>query len=62
MEFGLVGLVELRIKAGLVRFRIGRLGCAFLGFKARLVRLGWLRVGFGYVWGAVRVWGGSGQV
>ena len=55
MEFGLVGLVELRIKAGLVRLRIGCFGCAFLGFKARLVRLGWLRVGQGYVWGAFRV-------
>ena len=47
MEFGLVGLVELRIKAGLERFQIGCLGCAFLGFKAGLVRLGWLRVGEG---------------
>ena len=29
MKFGLVGFVELRIKAGLVRFRIGCLGCVF---------------------------------
>ena len=28
MEFNLVGLVELRKKAGFARFRIGCLGCA----------------------------------
>ena len=49
MEFGLVGLVELRIKAGSVRFRIGCLGCAFL-------------VGEGQVLDAFRVRGASGQV
>ena len=38
MKFGLVGSVELRIKAGLVRFRIG------WGSRVRVVRLGW-RVG-----------------
>ena len=33
MEFGLVGLAELRIKEGLVRFRIVCLGCVFWGSR-----------------------------
>ena len=36
-------------------FRIGCLGCAVCGFKAGLVRFGWLRVGEGWVLGAFRV-------